>query len=84
MRIERLRVFTLVVAILLASVFCTMLQRVFTPFEYARFPMNATMIPREGGVGAGGCIVALGFAITLYPYRHYRTINVREWRRLRR
>jgi hypothetical protein len=84
MRIERVRVFTSVVAIRLASVFCTMLQRVFTPFEYARFPINATLIPREGGVGAGGCIVARGLAIPLYPYRHYRTIDVREGRRLRR
>ncbi len=35
-------------------------------------------------IGAGGCVIALGLAITLYAYRHYRTIDVRELRRLRR
>ena len=53
MRIERLRVLASVVVVLLAYVVFTMLQHVFTPFEYARFPINATLIPLEGDVGAG-------------------------------
>ena len=32
----------------------------------------------------GGCIVALGLVITIYAYRHYGTLDVRELRRLRR
>jgi NAD(P)H-quinone oxidoreductase subunit 4L len=35
-------------------------------------------------IGIGGCIVALGLAITLHAYRHYDTLDVRELRRLRR
>ena len=35
-------------------------------------------------IGIGGCIVALGLAITLHAYRHYKTLDVRELRRLRR
>jgi len=35
-------------------------------------------------IGTGGCIIALGLAITLHAYRHYRTTDVRELRRLRR
>lgn len=35
-------------------------------------------------IGIGGCIVALGLTITLHAYRHYRTLDVRELRRLHR
>ena len=35
-------------------------------------------------IGTGGCIIALGLAITLHAYRHYRTTDVRELRRLKR
>lgn len=35
-------------------------------------------------IGIGGCIVALGLVITIYAYRHYQTLDVRELRRLRR
>ncbi|MDH5438038.1 MAG: NADH-quinone oxidoreductase subunit NuoK [Candidatus Bathyarchaeota archaeon] len=34
-------------------------------------------------IGIGGCIIALGLVITLYAYRHYRTLDVRELRRLK-
>lgn len=35
-------------------------------------------------IGVSGCIIALGLAITLHAYRHYKTLDVRELRRLRR
>ena len=35
-------------------------------------------------IGIGGCIIALGLAITLHAYRHYKTLDVRKLRRLRR
>lgn len=35
-------------------------------------------------IGMGGCIIALGLGITLYAYKHYGTLDVRELRRLRR
>ena len=53
MRIQRLRVLASVLIVLLAYVFVTMLQHVFTPFEYARYPVNATLIPLDGDVGIG-------------------------------
>jgi hypothetical protein len=53
MRIGRLRILASIVVILLAYVFFTMIQQGFTPFEYARFPVNASLIPIDGGVGAG-------------------------------
>lgn len=34
-------------------------------------------------IGIGGCIIALGLVITLYAYRHYGTLDVRELRRLK-
>lgn len=34
-------------------------------------------------IGIGGCIVALGLVITIYAYRHYGTLDVRELRRLK-
>jgi len=34
-------------------------------------------------IGIGGCIIALGLAITLHAYRHYGTLDVRELRRLK-
>jgi len=33
-------------------------------------------------IGISGCIIALGLVITLYAYRHYGTLDVRELRRL--
>ena len=35
-------------------------------------------------IGIGGCVIALGLVITLYAYRHYGTLDVRELRRLKR
>lgn len=35
-------------------------------------------------LGVGGTTIALGLVITLYAYRHYGTLNVRELKRLRR
>jgi len=35
-------------------------------------------------IAIGGCIVAVGLVITIYAYRHYGTLDVRELRRLRR
>lgn len=34
-------------------------------------------------IAVGGCIAAAGLAIAFYTYRHYRTLDVRELRRLR-
>ena len=34
-------------------------------------------------IGIGGCIIALGLGITLYAYKHYGTLDVKELRRLR-
>jgi len=34
-------------------------------------------------IGVGGCVIALGLAITLNAYKHYRTLDVRRLRRLR-
>ena len=34
-------------------------------------------------IGIGGCIIALGLVITIYAYRHYKTLDVRELRRLK-
>jgi NADH:ubiquinone oxidoreductase subunit K len=34
-------------------------------------------------ISVGGCIIALGLAITLHAYRHFRTLDVRKLRRLR-
>ncbi|MCW4027728.1 MAG: NADH-quinone oxidoreductase subunit NuoK [Candidatus Bathyarchaeota archaeon] len=34
-------------------------------------------------IGIGGCIIALGLVITIYAYRHYGTLDVRELRRLK-
>jgi len=34
-------------------------------------------------IGIGGCIIALAFVITIYAYRHYGTLDVRELRRLK-
>ena len=34
-------------------------------------------------IAVGGCIIAVGLAITLHAYRHYRTLDVRKLRRLR-
>ncbi len=33
-------------------------------------------------IGIGGCIIAIGLAITLHAYRHYKTLDVRKLRRL--
>jgi NADH:ubiquinone oxidoreductase subunit K len=34
-------------------------------------------------IGIGGCIIALGLAITIHAYKHYGTLDVRELRRLK-
>ncbi len=34
-------------------------------------------------IGVGGCVIALGLALTLNAYRHYKTLDVRKLRRLR-
>ena len=34
-------------------------------------------------IAVGGCIIAVGLVITIYAYRHYGTLDVRELRRLR-
>lgn len=35
-------------------------------------------------IGIGGCIIALGLSIILHVYAHYKTLDVKELRRLRR
>jgi len=35
-------------------------------------------------IGVGGCIIAIGLAVTLNTYRHHKTLDVRKLRRLRR
>ena len=35
-------------------------------------------------ISIGGCIMAIGLGITLFAYRHYKTLDIRELRRLRR
>jgi len=34
-------------------------------------------------IGVGGCVAAVGLAITVQAYRHYRTLDIRELKRLR-
>ncbi len=51
MRIDRLRVLAVALIVLLATVVVTLLRRGFTPFEYAQFPVNATLIPIDSDVG---------------------------------
>ena len=34
-------------------------------------------------IGIGGCILAVGLALVLNAYRHFRTLNVRKLRRIR-
>ena len=34
-------------------------------------------------VGVGGCIAAIGLAIAIHAFRHYKTLDVRELKRLR-
>jgi len=34
-------------------------------------------------IGIGGCILAVGLAITLHAYRHYKTLDVRKLKRIR-
>jgi NADH-quinone oxidoreductase subunit K len=34
-------------------------------------------------VAIGGCILAIGLAVTLYVYKHYRTLDVRKLKRIR-
>jgi NADH:ubiquinone oxidoreductase subunit K len=34
-------------------------------------------------IAIGGCILAVGLVITIYAYRHYGTLDVRELRRLK-
>jgi len=35
-------------------------------------------------ISIGGCVIALGLVITVYAYKHYGTLDVRELRRLKR
>ncbi len=34
-------------------------------------------------VAIGGCILAIGLAVTLYAYKHYKTLDVRKLKRIR-
>lgn len=34
-------------------------------------------------IAIGGCILAIGLAITLYAYKHYKTLDVRKLKRIR-
>ncbi len=51
MRVNRLRVLASTLIVLLAAVVVMQLQRGFTPFEYARAPINATLVPFDSDVG---------------------------------
>lgn len=51
MRVDRLRVLASALVLLLTTVVVTQLQRGFTPFEYARFPVNATLVPLDSDIG---------------------------------
>lgn len=55
---------------------------------FARYGQQGSIDPLGHGftvltIGFGGCIIAVGLAITLYAYRHYHTLDVRALRRLR-
>ena len=45
MKIDLLRILGTLVAALTLFLFLTMTQQDFVPFEYARFPVNETMVP---------------------------------------
>ena len=45
MRIDLLRILGTLVAVLTLFLFLMMTQQDFVPFEYARFPVNETMVP---------------------------------------
>ena len=45
MRIDLLRILGTLVAVLTLFLFLTMTQQDFVPFEYAKFPVNETMVP---------------------------------------
>ncbi|MEM2127083.1 MAG: NADH-quinone oxidoreductase subunit NuoK [Candidatus Bathyarchaeia archaeon] len=34
-------------------------------------------------IALGGCVIAVGLSMVLYVYKHYKTLNVRELRRLK-
>jgi NADH-quinone oxidoreductase subunit K len=34
-------------------------------------------------ISLGGCVIAVGLSIVLYAYKHYKTINVKELKKLR-
>ena len=51
-----------------------------TPFGVINPAMIAIAIL---AIGVGGCIAAVGLAIIIQAYRHYRTLDVRELKRLR-
>jgi NADH:ubiquinone oxidoreductase subunit K len=34
-------------------------------------------------IAIGGCILAIGLAITLHAYKHYKTLDVRKLKRIR-
>jgi NADH:ubiquinone oxidoreductase subunit K len=55
---------------------------------FARYGNSGAIDPLGQGftilsIGFGGCIIAVGLAITLYAFRHYQTLDVRVLRRLR-
>jgi len=51
MRVGWLRILGSVVAIMMVCLLFTTVQQVFTPFEYACFPVDETMTSVEGEVG---------------------------------
>lgn len=34
-------------------------------------------------IALGGCVIAVGLSIVLYAYKHYKTLNIRELKRLK-
>lgn len=34
-------------------------------------------------IALGGCVIAVGLSIVLYAYKHYKTLNVRELKKLK-
>ena len=51
MRVELLRIFGTLVAVLTLLLFLMMTQQDFVPFEYAKFPINETMVPVNEELG---------------------------------
>jgi len=51
MRVESVRIFGTLVAILTLFLFLMITQQDFVPFEYAMFSVNETLVPFDGEVG---------------------------------